>query len=139
MTNQMAVWRIGKLLPLLKLIGKKAFQVGAAGILYAGSMRSKGLNKYLARTISPARPSCNLDDKLKGTFGGPQILHPERQVCIDHTHEGDVREVQPLGNHLGSDQYIDLPLPKVRQDLPEQVSSVACDYLDSELFHLNHE
>jgi len=33
------------------------------------------------------------------------------RIRVDHPHHRDVRKIEPLGDHLGADQDVDLPPP----------------------------
>ena len=57
---------------------------------------------------APAAPARYLRQKLKGPLRSPEIGHVERRVCGDDTHEGHIREIVTLGDHLCADEDVDL-------------------------------
>ena len=48
---------------------------------------------------------------------GSKIGHMQAEVGIDDPHQGDIREVQPFGNHLRADEDVDLAISKSTKNL----------------------
>ena len=58
--------------------------------------RRVGLDENFARRFAAARPSGHLGEELEGALSGPEIGQVERQIGVDDSDEGDVREMQPF-------------------------------------------
>jgi len=59
----------------------------------------------------------DLADELKCALCSPEVGQIHRGVSRDHAHSGHVREVQPLGDHLGTYEYIYPPVTEGPEDL----------------------
>ena len=53
----------------------------------------------------PARPG-HLGQKLKGALPGVILRKEEAEIRGHHSHQGDLGEIVPLGDHLGADEDI---------------------------------
>jgi hypothetical protein len=80
-------------------------------------VRMVALYQDLTRPFPTARSACNLQQKLQGPFGCPKIRKVQGDVCEDHAHQGDLRNVVPLGDHLGPDQDVQFLSPESVEDL----------------------
>ena len=49
--------------------------------------------------------SGNLGQYLKSALSGAEIRDGEARVPLDHTDKSDLRNIQALSNHLGSDKH----------------------------------
>src|SRR5258706_5472760 len=66
------------------------------------------LNHNPSAPDSPARSSGHLTQELEAPLRRPEIRKIYSDVCVHDSHQRDVREVQPLGDHLRSEQYVDI-------------------------------
>ena len=96
--------------PLLYLLLVKAWHVILAGIGYGFPPGTEALDDDLSVGKKSPRPTCHLGDEGKGSLSCPEIRHVQSHVRHHHTHQLQVGEVQTLGHHLGSQQYVDLAL-----------------------------
>ena len=62
-------------------------------------------------SAAPGAPA-HLVEELVGALGRPHVAARQPQVGIDHAHQGELREVMPLGHHLRADQHVDLHGPR---------------------------
>lgn len=86
------------------------------GELDGGMERGEGLDEHLALDIATSRPAAHLGQQLEGPLPSPEIRHVQTEVGMDDSDQGHVRKVEPLGDHLGADQDVDLAGPEVGQD-----------------------
>ena len=110
----------------LKLLVGEAFVVMVPGKLDRRRVRGKGLDHYLSFHLASAGAAGDLGEQLESPFPSPKVGSMQRQVCIQDAGEGNVWEVEPLGNHLGSQQDIDLPGAEVAQDVPDGIFPAGC-------------
>ena len=79
--------------------------------------RRVSLHKNFARRFAATGPPRHLCEQLKGPFARAKIRQMQREIGIDDSDERDIRKVQTFRDHLGADQDVDLPGPKVPQCL----------------------
>src|SRR6185369_7128772 len=58
----------------------------------------------------------NLRKQLEGAFARAKIRLMQREVGVDDADERDVREMQPLSDHLRADENVDLARAKIAED-----------------------
>src|SRR6266478_4453157 len=75
--------------------------------------RGVGLNKNLARCFAATRPSGDLSEQLKSPLTGAEIGKMQCQVGVDDSDQGHVREMQAFGDHLRTDEDVDLAGAKI--------------------------
>jgi len=71
-------------------------------------IRIQRLNQRFARRLAAAGPPDHLGEQLKGPFRRAKIGQPEADVGRDDADERDRRKIMALGDHLRSDQDVDL-------------------------------
>jgi hypothetical protein len=106
---------VSKRLPEGDLLLKKTGVVMMPGMLDGGTGRREGLDDYLPLGLTATSTTRNLSQELKSPFPSPEIGRVKPYVGIDNANKGDVRKIEPLGDHLGTQQNIDLTGPKLSQ------------------------
>ena len=71
-----------------------------------------GLDDDFAADVAAAGAAGDLRDQLERPLARPEVRHGEPEVRIDDADQRDVRKVQPLRDHLGPDQDIELAAPE---------------------------
>ena len=74
-----------------------------------------GLDQYLARFVGAAGAAADLHDQLEQALARAEIGAVQSLVGVQDSHQRDIGEVVPLGQHLGSDQKIGLTLVDAAQ------------------------
>src|SRR4030095_5088165 len=54
----------------------------------------------------PPCSTCDLRQQLKRPLGGAEVGQVETGIRVHHADQGDIRKIQPLGDHLGAEQDI---------------------------------
>src|SRR4051812_616698 len=67
-----------------------------------------GLDQNLPSFGAAARPARDLTQELEATLGRTEIGQIDSNVRVDDPNEGDIRKVEALGDHLGSEQDVHL-------------------------------
>ena len=78
-------------------------------------IRHGGLNQRPTRQFRPAAAANDLSDQAEHILIGAEPLPKKQGVDAQHTNQGDIAEIQALGNHLGAKQNIILLLGKTGQ------------------------
>ena len=86
-----------------------------------GTVRGRGLDDDLARQVAATGAAGDLGEELEGALAGAEVGGVEREVGIEDADEGDVREVESLGDHLGPEEDLDLLGAEVAQGVAEGV------------------
>ena len=73
-----------------------------------GVFRVVGLEQHAAGTVAAAGPARDLEQQLGHPLGGAEVDAEQSGVGIENRHQGDVREMVPLREHLGTDHRVDL-------------------------------
>ncbi len=89
--------------------------------LHGGTVRRVGLDEDLALRFAAAGAAGDLGEQLEGALGGAEVGQVEREVGIEHADQGDVGEVESLGDHLGADEDVELLAAEVAQGVAELV------------------
>ena len=84
-------------------------------------MGGEGLDDDFAFHFATAGASCHLGEELEGAFASAEVGDVEREVGIENGGEGDVREVESLGDHLGAEEDIDLARTEGGEGIFERV------------------
>lgn len=79
----------------------------ASGELDGWGVRGEGLDDHLPFQVAAAGAAGDLGEQLEGAFAGAEIGDVEAEVRIEDADEGDIGEVESLGNHLGADEDVD--------------------------------
>ena len=89
-----------------------------------------GLYEYFTGTFMPAGAACHLYNQLGHAFTGAEIGTEQTVVGIEDADQRYVREMMPLGEHLGTEQYTagtGTCLPEEPVQLPLAPGGVAID------------
>ena len=78
-------------------------------------VRVDGLDEHDAGKVAPSGAPGNLGQELEGSFGGAKVGHAQSDVGGDDTDEGDVGDIVPLGDHLGSHEYVEIPFAEAAE------------------------
>ena len=84
----------------------------------------QGLDHRLARPFSAAGAAGDLRQKLKGSLGRAEVCQAKAHVGRHDPHEGHVRKIVAFGNHLCSNQHIDLAFLQAH---PHRVALITID------------
>ena len=84
MTDEVPVGRIAEFLSHGHFLLGDSTQVGFSGVLNGRFVRGIGLDVHFPGTVSAPCPTSDLDEQLEGPLGGPEVLHSQRKVGIDH-------------------------------------------------------
>ena len=87
---------------------------GAAHSVMAGHPR---LDDHVPALRAAAGAAGDLAQQLEGALRGAEVGEIDADVGIDHTHQRDVREVEPLRDHLGAEQHVHVTTTDAVQDL----------------------
>ena len=72
-------------------------------------LRIKGLDQHPAAAAGATGATGDLGQQRKAAFGGAKIGQIEDAVGAEHPDQTDAGKIMPLGDHLGTNQNIDLP------------------------------
>lgn len=87
----------------------EGFVVAVAGGLDGGVFGEEGLDVDFAGEVAAAGASGDLCDELEGAFGGAEVVGDgEGAIGGEDANEGDIGEVEALGNHLGAEEDVGL-------------------------------
>src|SRR5262249_52889880 len=78
--------------------------------------RRERLHDHFAFNVTAPGASGDLSQQLKRPFARPKIRLMQGKIGVNDADECDVREVQTLGDHLGSDQDVNLACAKITED-----------------------
>ena len=70
------------------------------------------LNDHLSRKLRPSRAPRHLRKQLERPLGRAEVWHVKRTIGIEDANERDIREVEPLRNHLRAEKDIRLAAPE---------------------------
>ena len=82
--------------------------------------RLRGLDHHLPAVRTAAGAAGDLHHQLERPLRGPEIGVVQQIVGIEDTHERHAAEIEPLGNHLRSDQDVGLASLEVGDDSVER-------------------
>ena len=80
--------------------------------------RMKGrecLHEHVALHVATSCASAHLREQLKRALARAKVRHVQAEIGIHDAHQGDIRKVESLGDHLGAHQDVDLPGPEIPQ------------------------
>ena len=66
------------------------------------------MNNDTTASNASSGTTSDLSDQLKSPLSGSEVGEVQGTVCIDHTNQEDIGEIQTFGNHLRSQQNIDI-------------------------------
>ena len=101
----------------------EALKIVVSRELDGGTKRSRALDIDFSGHVSSACATGDLSQELECSFPSPKIGHMQSNVRVDDTHQSDVGEIEPLGDHLGADQDVDFPGSKRLQNRTIRVFS----------------
>ena len=100
-----------------EFFGDEGVVVVGDGVFDGVVIGGAGLDEDLAPFGAAASAAGNLAQELEAAFAGAEVGEVDDDVGVDHADEGDVGEIQPLGDHLGSHQDIDLAAADAVEDV----------------------
>ena len=74
--------------------------------------RRVGLDENFAYRFAAAGPAGHLRQQLESSFAGAEIGHMQSEIRIDDSNQSYIREMQTLGDHLRSNEDVDLAGPE---------------------------
>src|SRR6266481_4267766 len=99
------------------LLLPEAIKVVVPRKLDRGTKRRRCLHKNFAGDLSSSGAASDLGEQLESAFAGSKVGQMQADICIDDTHQGDIRKIEALGDHLRTDQNVDLSTPKSAKGL----------------------
>ena len=87
-------------------------------ILHRRTYWRKSLHNHLTLRLTATGTTGNLSEQLKGSLSCTEVWRMQADVCIDNTDKRHIGKIEALGNHLRSDQNIDLTGAEFSQYLP---------------------
>src|SRR6266446_7344629 len=99
------------------LLLPKAVKVVMPRELDRGTKRRRCLHKNFAGDLSSSGAASDLGKQLESTFTGSKVGQMQPDICVNDTHQGDIRKIETLGDHLRTDENVDLPTPKSAKGL----------------------
>ena len=76
--------------------------VDAARVLDRGMERSKSLHKDFPFDIPASGAAGHLRQELKRPLAGAEVRLVQREVGVNYSNQGDIREMKPFGDHLSA-------------------------------------
>jgi hypothetical protein len=99
---------VSKRLPEGDLLLEKTGIVVMPGMLDGRTGWREGLDDHLPLGLAATSTTRNLSQELKSPFPSTEIGRVKAYIGIDNANKGDVREIESLGDHLCTQQDIDL-------------------------------
>jgi hypothetical protein len=100
------------LLTLPEFSGGKFNKIMASSRLNGRVGWRECLHKYSSPFFPAACSACNLCNELERTFSRPKVRQMQRGICGHNSYQRHAREIETLGNHLGSEQNPQLAAPE---------------------------
>src|SRR6516165_6360358 len=107
----------------LALLLPKPFEIVVSGKLYRRAERRGTLHINFPFCIASTGAPCNLSQQLKRALSSSKIGHMQSNVGVDYADQSNVRKIEPLSDHLSSDQNIDFTDSKRMKSLSIRVLS----------------
>ena len=104
-------------LPERDLLLEESLKIMMPGVLDGWTGRREGLDDHLSLGVAPARTAGNLGKKLECPLPGTEVRRMQPRVRVDDADQGDIGKIQPLGDHLGSDEDVGLTGAEFSQNL----------------------
>ena len=79
-------------------------------------LRLEGLDHRPTGAIAPSCPTHHLGKHIEGGLPCPEAPGIEAQVSVQHANQCHIRQIQSLGNHLGSQKHGNVFLLKMLQN-----------------------
>src|SRR5258708_39816186 len=114
---EMNVWGVITAFPKFALLLPEAVKVVVPRKLDRGPKRRRRLHKNFAGDLSSSGPASDLRKQLESTFTGSKVGQMQADICVNDTHQGDIRKIEALGDHLRTDQNVDLSTPQSTKGL----------------------
>lgn len=119
--SQVGVRGVGELTSHFELLIDEAVEVVMPCELNGRAVRGRGLDDDFARHFSATGTASDLGEELEGAFASAEVGGVEREVGIEDADEGDVGEIESLGDHLCSEEDLDLLGAEVAQGVAEGI------------------
>src|SRR5262249_19669313 len=105
---QRGEWRIEHGLAVARFSRIEVFESLRARQLKRIVIGKVTLNDNLARTVAAAGTSSHLGQQLERALGRTKVRHRERRIRREDAHQRHHWKVVAFGDHLGSDENIDV-------------------------------
>src|SRR5690606_36951507 len=115
--RQARMRRVDRRLPVTELLPHERVVVVRHSATHGVVIGRSRLDQHTAAARSTSGAPCNLAQKLEAPLGGTEIREVDPHVGVYHPDQRHVREIQPLGNHLGADQDVHVTSAKAIEDL----------------------
>ena len=99
-----------------ELLLRKPLVVVLHGRLEREVSRSGRLHEDFPRLGAPAGSPRHLGEELEGAFAGPEVRKVEADVGVDDPDQRDVGKIEPLRDHLRSEQDVHLSAANPLED-----------------------
>src|SRR5690606_24254588 len=67
-----------------------------------------GLEQHAPRFVSPTGAARHPGEELEGSLARAEVGQGQAGIGTQHADEADAGAVEPFGDHLGTDQHVDL-------------------------------
>src|ERR1700704_3065916 len=114
---EMNVWGVIAAFPKFARLLPEAVKVVVPRKLDRGTKRRRRLHKNFAGDLSSSGPASDLRKQLESTFTGSKVGQMQTDICVNDAHQGNIRKIEALGDHLRTDQNVDLSTPKSAKGL----------------------
>ena len=98
--------RIAEHAALLKQVAGERLEVARNDLLYHWQVGTLGLQYDESALVAPSGSATHLREHLKRLLVGTEVGIVEHGVGVEYAHNGNPREVEPLGYHLRADEYV---------------------------------
>ena len=115
--NQPIVRRIAEKLTLGQLVEVELLVIVPHHLMDDRQIGRLGLEDNQPLLVLPTGTTGHLSHELIGAFVATEVGIVQHGIGIENAHHADILEVQTLGNHLCTYQYVGLALFKVGNDL----------------------
>src|ERR1700730_2367856 len=120
---QVNVWGVIAAFSKFALLLPEAVKPVRPRELDRGTKRRRCLHKNFAGDLSSSGAASDLSKQLESAFTGSKVGQMQADICIDDAHQGDIRKIEALGDHLCTDENVDLSTPKSAKGLSISVFS----------------
>ncbi len=114
-TRQLLIRGIVHLLPHSQFAAGEARKIVLGRHLDRHLTRRRRLHQHSPPFNAPPRPAGHLGNQMEGPLAGPKLGLMQQRVGINHSHQGHIRKIEPLGDHLRAEQNADLARSKALQ------------------------
>lgn len=110
-------WRIGEGAPYFEFLMCESAVIAFGDTFDGGVFWGEGLQDDEAGAVAASGAPAHLCEQLVCPFGGAEIRQMQPHIGIDDTHERDVMDIVSFGDHLRTDEEIDVTVSEIFQDI----------------------